>query len=381
MEVDVISKSLCQVTVCLVAVVSACATAIELPPARLYARDANSPQRPAAIARRVKVLILYDLEGVTSVTSARDVQFGAPSYRPTQESLTEDVNAAIRGLLKAGATEIVITDGHGSGNPDPDYLVDRLPDGARLDTRDEPYDAYIDSIDKSFAAVVAIGMHSGAGTDGFLSHTYFGHTKWTMGGLAVNESMLLAASAARFDVPLVMVTGDQVLHEEVATFSPATAFVAVKQSESRDKTQPRAREEVSAEIEGTAERALRNRAAIKPWRPAFMRAPFDNLFAYRLPEMASMAVNFPSAQAVDNKTVRLRTSTFLDAYLAFRALAFFTAFAPYRLTMDLVRQVEGGPSVIRQAQAKGARPGGTGFDATGPALDLSWSAMGRHGYK
>jgi D-aminopeptidase len=41
--------------------------------------------------------------------SARDPSFGSSSYQATRESLVEDVNAAIRGLRKAGAGEIVVT--------------------------------------------------------------------------------------------------------------------------------------------------------------------------------------------------------------------------------------------------------------------------------
>ena len=74
-----------------------------------------------------KILLLCDMEGVTGVTNAEDVNFGSASYSAARESLTEDVNAAVRGLLIGGASEVVLTDGHGSGNPEPDYLLDRLP--------------------------------------------------------------------------------------------------------------------------------------------------------------------------------------------------------------------------------------------------------------
>jgi D-amino peptidase len=329
----------------------------------------------------LKVLIVYDLEGVTGATTGRSVNFGGEGYAEVRQSLTEDVNAAIRGLLAAGATEIVITDGHGSGNPDPDYLLEKLPAGARFDIRDKPYDAYIDTIDDTFAAVVAIGMHSGAEGAGFLSHTYSGHLKWAIGGEAINESMIVAASAARFGVPLVMVTGDQVLQQEVAAFSPQTAYAVVKSSSARDKTEPHPREVVSSEIEAAAKRGFGNRAAIKPWTPRSSGGTFENLFSYRLPEMASVAINFPHAEAVDNKTVRIKTSSFLDAYLTFRALGTFTSLAQSRLVLDLVRTVEGGPEMIREAQSRGARPGQTGFEATAPELERIWSSMGRHGYK
>ena len=192
---------------------------------------------PPAAQPGLKVLLLYDMEGVTGATRPQDVSSGSESYPATRESLTADVNAAIAGLLKAGATEVVITDGHGSGSNEPDYILEKLPKGARFDLRDVPYDPYIETMDKSFSAMVAIAMHGRAGGKAFLAHTYNGHTKWVMGGHDMNESMLVAASAARFDIPLILVTGDDVLQKEIAAFSPATEYVVVKQALSVEAAQ------------------------------------------------------------------------------------------------------------------------------------------------
>lgn len=49
-----------------------------------------------------------------------------------------------------------------------------MPNGARFE-RDAPYDAIIDTLDRSLAGVVTIGIHNGADADGFLSQTYFTH--------------------------------------------------------------------------------------------------------------------------------------------------------------------------------------------------------------
>ena len=130
--------------------------------------------------------IVYDMEGLIPVQISRDCSFGSPTYPASRESLTQEVNAAIRGLLAGGATEVIITDGHGSGNPEPDYDLSQLPEGARFEIRDQAYDAYIDVFDESFDAVVAIGMHAGAGTPGVISHTYYGHTRWVINGEPIN---------------------------------------------------------------------------------------------------------------------------------------------------------------------------------------------------
>lgn len=89
------------------------------------------------------------------------------------QSLTADVNAAIAGLKAAGATEIVVVDGHGSGNTEgPDVPENQLLAPARMIAREAPFDTYMDSYDHSVDAIVAVAMHAGVGNQvGFLSHT------------------------------------------------------------------------------------------------------------------------------------------------------------------------------------------------------------------
>jgi D-amino peptidase len=325
----------------------------------------------------LKVLLLYDMEGVTGATKPQDVGSGSDSYAATRESLTADVNAAIAGLLKAGATEVVITDGHGSGSNEPDYILEKLPKGARFDLRDVPYDPYIETMDKSFAAMVAIAMHGRAGGKAFLAHTYNGHTKWLMGSHDMNESMLVAASAARFDIPLIMVTGDDVLQKEIAAFSPATEYVVVKKALSVEAAESRPREEVSADIAAAAERALRNRSKAKPWKPA-LPSPFENRYSYILPEQAAIAINFPHATVVDNKTVAIRTPDFLEAYLTFRSLAGVTGLATSRMTLGWLNEVEGGRDMIRKVQMKLPSRAERSFEPTGKDIPRPF---GKHGYR
>lgn len=338
------------------------------------------PERPLASQTPTagpRVLLLYDMEGITGAVRPSDVNAGSPTYQATRESLVEDVNAAIRGLQKAGVREIVVTDGHGSGSPDPDYILDRMPPGARHEIREEPYDPYIDLMDRSFTAMVAIAMHSRAGGGGFLAHTYNGHTRWVMHGHDMNESMLVAASAARVGTPLVLVTGDDVLQREVKAFSPRTEYVVVKKAVSVEEAQPRPRAEVSAAIEAAAARALKNVASIPPWTPR-LPPEFVNHYGYILPDHAAVAINYPGAVVVDDKTVAVRARSFLEAYLVFRALAGFTGLAAQRVLVSGVRAQPGGAELIQKAQEQLPSRRERSFASTGTSIPRPY---GRHGYR
>jgi len=337
--------------------------------ARAALAAALSWATPVAAQGSPKVLVIYDMEGVSQIVTPADCSFGTPGYAAGREALTEDVNAAIRGLLRGGAGRIVVTDGHGSGNPAPDYDVTRLPNRARFEIRDAPYDAYIDVVDSTFDAVVAIAMHARANTPGFISHTYFGHTTWNAGGLDMNESMLVAASAARFGVPLILVTGDDVLGEQVAAFSPRTRYVVVKTAEGRTRAVARSRADVSRDIETAAEEAMRHLADIPAWRPPQLQGQFENVFGYNLSAYAALAADYPGARVVNDRAVAVETTGFLEAYLTFRALALFTSPARTLLVFRALPAVEGGTAALQAAaRTVGLQPT---FVPAGPAPDIT----------
>ena len=99
----------------------------------------------SAQTRALKVLLLYDMEGVSGATDFRYTSFAHPNeYAQGRKSLTADINAAVSGLKAAGATEVTVVDGHGSGNSTgPDVLEDELLAPAKMMYRDQPFDIYM----------------------------------------------------------------------------------------------------------------------------------------------------------------------------------------------------------------------------------------------
>ena len=130
----------------------------------------------------------------------------------------------------------MVVDGHGSGNDiSPDVLEDQLLAPAKMISRDRPFDIYMDSYDQSVDAVVAIAMHAGAGNHvGFLSHTYTAEdVQYKVNSMPFNESMIFAMGAARYRIPLIMVSGDDQLEKEISCFLPWVKFAAVKHAVGR----------------------------------------------------------------------------------------------------------------------------------------------------
>jgi len=66
----------------------------------------------------MRVVMSVDMEGISQLSRAREIVAACPEYwetgRPRYE---EEVAAACEGLLAGGATDVVVLDNHGSGNP------------------------------------------------------------------------------------------------------------------------------------------------------------------------------------------------------------------------------------------------------------------------
>jgi D-amino peptidase len=276
--------------------------------AAAIAQPALAQQRP------MKVLLLYDMEGVSEATMHKHTSFTyATEYAFGRKSLTADVNAAIAGLKAAGATEIVVVDGHGSGNSGgPDVHEEQLLAPAKMHYRDTPFDIYMDSYDHSIDAIVAIGMHAGAGNQvGFLAHTYtFEDVEYKVNGMPFNESMLLAAGAARLRIPLIMVSGDDQLEREVRRAMPWVKYATIKRAVDRGKAESVGREEASRRIENAAREALQKlgEAKLPEWH-----GPFRFGLTFQDAAQANNAGLLPGAE-VNGSAVQIRAGDFEEGY-------------------------------------------------------------------
>jgi D-amino peptidase len=268
---------------------------------------------PAA-QKSMKVMILFDMEGVSGATEFRHTSYAHPTeYAQGRQSLTADVNAAIAGAKAAGATDIVVVDGHGSGNSTgPDVIEDQLLAPAKVMYRNTPFDIYMDSYDASFDAIVAVAMHAGAGNQqGFLSHTYtFEDVEYKVNGVPFNESMILAMGAARLKIPIVAISGDDQLEKEIRRAMPWVQYATVKRALDRSKAEAIARDEASRRIESAARDGVAHLAAAKlPDYPPPYR------FALTFQDEAQ-ARNAALLQGVElnGTTVQVRTNDFEEGY-------------------------------------------------------------------
>jgi D-amino peptidase len=226
--------------------------------------------------------------------------------------LTGDVNAAIRGLIAGGAGDIVVTDAHGSGNSDePDILIDQMDKRAKFEFRDHPFDPYRDVPDASYQAIVCIAMHARARTPGFMAHTVTLEPAIRVNGLEITETEIIAHSAARFAVPVIMVSGDDVLEQQIHERFPLAEYGLVKRAKGMAGADLLSQEEAHANIERAARRAIEKLASFKPF-PVASQYRFEVSFPTE--SQTDFAALYPGLDRVNQTTLGYVAPTFIEGY-------------------------------------------------------------------
>lgn len=178
----------------------------------------------------MKVFISADIEGTTLTTYWEETRtLTDERARLHCQQMTAEVRAACEGAIAAGATEIVVKDGHGRGiNLDPT----QLPECVQLirNWTGHPLSmAY--GCDESFDAAMFIGYHAAAGRCGNpLSHTETTRTTSVrLNGLICSEFLLYSWACAQMGVPTVLLAGDKMLTDDSRGLHPRLKTVAVKE--------------------------------------------------------------------------------------------------------------------------------------------------------
>ena len=175
----------------------------------------------------MKLLIMTDMEGVAGILNHDDwVLPDGRYYTKGQRFLTEEVNAAVGGFFDAGATEILVVDGHGAGGIDPELLDERVSLARGRGEHAWPW-----GLDRGYAGLAFVGQHAKAGTPySHITHTqWFNHIDMSINGISIGEYGQLALCAMEVGVPTILACGEDALASEAEELTPGVVTVAVKQ--------------------------------------------------------------------------------------------------------------------------------------------------------
>jgi D-amino peptidase len=269
----------------------------------------------SAFAQARKIYISVDMEGISGVSGDDQVNAGGAEYGRSRKLMAEDLNAAIRGALDAGATDILVNDSHGGQR---NLLPEDVHPTARLISHSFKRHGMMEGLDETFDAAIFIGYHAKADAPrGLFAHTGTGVLRdLQINGRSVGEGGMNAALAAWYGVPVVLVTGDDAAVAEVKESVPGVRAVAVKRAINVRAVELRPLQQARQEIQQAARDGV---AAAK--KPAPQRTgPFRVQMRFRNFTIPEVATAFREIESIAPDTVAFTRETMPEAYRLIRVL-------------------------------------------------------------
>lgn len=261
----------------------------------------------------MKVFISCDMEGSSGVAARNHTNQHEAEYQRFRRLMTADCNAAIAGACDAGATDVLVVDGHG---PQTNIMIEDLDPRAELTTGSNKHFCQMEGIGADYAAVLLVGYHAREGAmDGVINHTLLGSAVYriTVNGREVGETGINAGLAGHYGVPVAMVSGDNVLAEEARELLGPIETAITKQAIDRHTARCLAPARAQALIREAAARGLRRAQAgeLKPWRAG---TPVAFEVTFKSTDAAHMASVFPFVERLGPKVVRVAAEDYPTAF-------------------------------------------------------------------
>ncbi len=266
-----------------------------------------------APAKKLKVFVSVDMEGVAGLIHWDETGSGGPDYQLFRTIMTGEANAAVAGAFEAGATEVVVRDAHDSAR---NILPDQIDPRARLIREWNGPLSMMEGIDRTFDAVVFVGYHARVGTpNAVLKHTMsLSLFDVILNGVRMPEGGWNAAIAGYFDVPVIFLSGDTAICKQIQEIIGPIETAAVKEGmgPAASMIHPSKAREM---IQNGVRTALKNLKAYKPYKPS---SPYKLEIVFVDENQARRASYIPGADRTGERSVAFTSADFMDIVKYFR---------------------------------------------------------------
>jgi D-amino peptidase len=260
--------------------------------------------------RGLKVHISVDMEGVAGVVTGDQISPAGFEYGRFREFMTREAMAAVTAAKEAGATEIVVADAHGNGE---NLLIEQFPPDVKI-VRSWPRPlSMMGGVDASFDAAIFIGYHASTNSlSGVRAHTFSSATltRVALNGVEMTEGSWNAAIAGHFNVPIVMISGDDAAIAEVrkvvGDLEGAETKKALGFHAAITVTPAAAQTDIAAKVKA----ALSRRASFRPYKPQG-QIVVDVSFKHYLP--AEVLAYLPMFERTSAHSIRFRAKDMVEA--------------------------------------------------------------------
>jgi D-amino peptidase len=263
-------------------------------------RDAAA-QTSGDSAKKFKVYISVDMEGVAGTVTADQLLPSGFEYERFRHFMTNETHAAIRAAKEAGAGDIVVSDSHGNGE---NLLIEEFPKDVQIVRSWPRHGGMMAGLDSSFSAAMFVGYHaSTTNPKGVRAHTFSSahYARVTLNGNAVTEGEYNAAYAGAKGVPVIFVSGDDVATAEIKSRLGDIETVETKKSLGFHSAETLTPAASCDKIYAGAKAAF---ARLHDFKPYVIKTPVTLEITFKNYTPAELLSYLRSVQRVDSHTIR-----------------------------------------------------------------------------
>jgi D-amino peptidase len=215
--------------------------------------------------------------------------------------MTEEVKAAVEAAFEVGASDIVISDSHGNGE---NILIEKLPGNVTV-VRSWPRPLMMmEGIDDTFDGAIFLGYHtSTTNMSGVRAHTISSArlADVRLNGTSMPEAGINAAIAGHFNVPIIMISGDDAIVKEASDLLGNIEGATVKWAISFHAARTLTPAAGYAVIREKTKRAI---ARIKEFKPYKLKYPVTLDVRFKSYRPSELLAYLPIVQRTDSHSIR-----------------------------------------------------------------------------
>lgn len=266
----------------------------------------------------MRVYVTVDIEGIAGVVHSEEGAKGNPEYERARRLMTGEASAVVSGILEADPrAEVTVVDVHG---PYRNIIPEELHEQATLFRGKPRVYGMMHGIDRGYDAAIFVGVHGKAGThSSVLSHTFTGTIlDVRINGISMGELGLNAAIAGAYDVPVLLVSGDQTVDAEAhELFGDDIVTVQVKESFAHLSSESLHPNVACRRLQAAAARAVRDSPSVAPLK---VETPVSAEVELARPSLADLAEMIDGAERLDGRTLRFVREDMPSMYRVLRLI-------------------------------------------------------------
>ena len=271
----------------------------------------------------MKIYISLDMEGIAGTYTWKQEETNRAEVR---KCIAQQIEWVIQGIKTSKVNkkieEIVIADSHSTGD-NLLYEITALDDRLHLISGYPRPKYMMSAFDNSYSVVFFVGYHGGIGTlHSVMDHSYSirFHRIW-INDKPMNESLINAAYAGNFNVPVGLVIGDNALHKQLMDKDslPWVKYVVTKYSLSRFAVKNRPFNVVKNETVSTVKEVLG--FDLKKIPVYKFSSPIKLRIELQSTSMADAVEMIPDIKRIDGVTVELTHNNYAEIFDAIDAIS------------------------------------------------------------